>query len=118
MNNIKNLRKNSRLTQVELSQLIDTDQSTISKWELGKSLPDIQMLIKLADCFHVSLDYVLGRSECERQQTNNGNNSFTEKQENLIPLIQMLNDRQCELTYDYLENILDIATAQQEKWRI
>lgn len=118
MNNIKNLRKNSGLTQIELSNLMNTDQSTISKWELEKCLPDIQMLIKLADYFHVSIDFVLGRSECDRQQIRNENNSFSEKQENLIPLIQMLNDRQCELTQDYLENILDIVTEQQQNWGV
>ena len=115
MNNIKHLRKNANMTQIQLSQLLETDQSTISKWELGKCLPDIQTLIKLADYFHVSLDFVLGRTSIEVQLDKN---AYSEKQETLLPLIQMLNDRQCELTYDYLENILDIATAQREKWRI
>lgn len=114
MNNIKHLRKNANMTQIQLSQLLETDQSTISKWELGKCLPDVPTLLKLADFFNVSLDFVLGRKN-DNEFCKQGN-ELTEKQKELLPLIQMLNDRQCQRTHDYLTGLLDITTDQQFKW--
>ena len=58
----KKLRKEKKLTQIELSNILGLDQTTISKWELGKAFPDIEMLIKLSDFFDVSIDFLLGKS--------------------------------------------------------
>lgn len=62
MNNIKELRKEKNLTQSELATYFGIDQTTVSKWELNKALPDTLMLIELADFFGVSIDYLLSRS--------------------------------------------------------
>lgn len=60
---IKSLRKEKGLTQVQLAEAFNLDQTAISKWENGKALPDTQMLIRLAAFFDVSTDYLLGRSK-------------------------------------------------------
>ena len=39
------------------------DQKTLSNYETGKTQPDAKALIALADFFHVSIDYLLGRAE-------------------------------------------------------
>lgn len=62
MTTIKELRKSKNLTQKELSEIIGTDQTAVSKWELGKALPDTTTAIKLSEYFDVSIDYLLGRS--------------------------------------------------------
>ncbi len=59
-NVIKNLRKERKLTQMQLATLLCTSQDTISLWELNKSLPDIESLVKLAKIFDVSTDFLLG----------------------------------------------------------
>lgn len=61
-NIIKNLRKEKGLTQAQLAESLKLDQTAISKWENGKAVPDTQMLIRLADFFDVSTDYLLGLS--------------------------------------------------------
>ena len=43
----KELRKEKGLTQTDLAKLLFISQDTVSLWELGKSLPDIKLLIKL-----------------------------------------------------------------------
>lgn len=63
MNNIRTLRKEKGLTQVELSKELEVDQTAISKWEVGKALPDTAMLLKLSTFFDVSIDYLLGTSD-------------------------------------------------------
>lgn len=62
MNIYKQLRKSKNLTQIEFANILNVDQSTISKWEQDKSVPDIQMLSTLADFFNVSTDYLLGKT--------------------------------------------------------
>ena len=62
MNTFKELRKEKKLTQTELAKQLNIDQTTVSKWELDKALPDTVMLIKLAEFFDVSTDYLLSRS--------------------------------------------------------
>ena len=56
----KELRKENNLTQSDLAKQLFVSQDTVSLWELGKSLPDIKLLIKLTEIFKVSSDYLLG----------------------------------------------------------
>ncbi len=63
MNVYKELRKEKGLTQIELAQRFQIDQTTVSKWELGRAIPDVSMLCKLSDFFDVSVDYLLGRTQ-------------------------------------------------------
>lgn len=53
------LRKKSKLTQMELAQKLKVKQNTISNWENGKAKPDIIMTTKLAEVFGVSTDEVI-----------------------------------------------------------
>lgn len=60
---IKELRTESHLTQSDLAGQLNTTQDTISLWELDKSTPDAENIIKLAKLFKVSADYLLGIEE-------------------------------------------------------
>lgn len=57
------LRKARNLTQQRLAIELGIDQTSISSYECGKYLPTVEVLIKLADYFGVSTDYLLGLSE-------------------------------------------------------
>ncbi len=57
--NIRDLRKELKLSQTELAKLLYVSQDTISLWELDKSLPDIKALINMTKIFNVSADYIL-----------------------------------------------------------
>jgi len=59
---IKELRKLRRLTQSQLAKLLFVDQTAISYWEQGKTMPDAENQLKLANIFGVSLDYLFGRT--------------------------------------------------------
>lgn len=61
-NRIKELRKEKKITQAELSKFLNIDQTTVSKWELEKAFPDSKILSILADYFNVSIDYLLNRT--------------------------------------------------------
>lgn len=60
--NIRNLREDSDKIQNELAEYLNVKQTTYSKYELGKINIPVEVLIKLADYYDVSLDYLVGRS--------------------------------------------------------
>ncbi len=59
--NIKTLRNENNKLQVELAEYLNVKQTTYSKYELGKINIPVDVLIKLADLYDVSLDYIVGR---------------------------------------------------------
>ena len=56
------LRQDRGLTQRDLAKLFFVTPGTISNYEKGRHLPDAERLIKIADYFSVTTDYLLGRS--------------------------------------------------------
>jgi len=58
---IKNLRQSKELNQVQLAERLGVKKQSISNWENDNIMPSIDMLVKIADFFGVSTDYLLGR---------------------------------------------------------
>lgn len=58
--NLKTLRKNKGYTQEELASRLKVVRQTVSKWEKGLSVPDAEMLLKIAEEFEVSVSELLG----------------------------------------------------------
>ena len=56
---IKAARLEKKLTQEQVAELLGVSRQTISNWENEKSYPDIISVIKMSDCYEVSLDYLL-----------------------------------------------------------
>lgn len=59
--NIRNLRKDNNKTQEELAAYLNMTQTNYSKYELGKINIPIEVFIKLADYYGVTIDYLVGR---------------------------------------------------------
>lgn len=59
--NIRNLREDHDKTQKELADYLNIKQTTYSKYERGKINIPIDVFIKLADYYMVSIDYLVGR---------------------------------------------------------
>lgn len=57
--NIASLRAKAGLTQIELAQKLNYSDKAVSKWERGESIPDVSVLVKIAELFDVSLDYLI-----------------------------------------------------------
>ena len=61
MNRLKELRNDKKLTQQDIADYLKVGRDTISKWEIGtNSIPE-KKIVKIADYFNVSIDYLLGR---------------------------------------------------------
>lgn len=61
MNNLKTIRKQTKKTQEEIARVLNTTQTTYSKYEAGIHEPNLETLCTLADYYNVSLDYLIGR---------------------------------------------------------
>lgn len=57
--NLERLRKDAKLSQTELAEKIGLTQQVVSGYEKGKSYPNLEVLCKIADTFHVSVDSLL-----------------------------------------------------------
>ncbi len=68
MNNIKGVRKNKGMTQVEVAKELGITQSQYSRYESGFTNIPSDMLSKIADLFGVSVDVILGRDGDETQE--------------------------------------------------
>lgn len=62
LNNLKVLRKEVGMSQLELANALKIERSTIAKYETGDREPDLGTLCQIADVLQVSLDELLGRS--------------------------------------------------------
>lgn len=60
---LKNLRITNNYTQKKLANLLNLGQTTIANYEKGSRVPDVYKLEQIADLFHVSLDYLIGRDK-------------------------------------------------------
>lgn len=78
---ISQLRHEKNLTQEELGQKIGVTNKTVSRWENGHYIPDIDILIVLSDIFNVSINELLNG---ERVQNNNDFKKIAE--ENIISI--------------------------------
>lgn len=59
---IKYLRQLNNMTQRELADKLSVSMQNVSKYELGGLEPGLDLLVRIADVFDVSVDYLLGRS--------------------------------------------------------
>ena len=60
---LKELRKKRKISQLKLALDLNMSQNSISRYETGEREADYETLVKLADYFDVSLDYLLGRCD-------------------------------------------------------
>ena len=60
---IKELRQARHMTQAELAKALGLTKQCVSNWENDNVAPSVEMLVKIADYFCVSTDYLLGRDE-------------------------------------------------------
>ena len=60
---LKELRQNRGLTQISVQMKTGVEQALLSKYESGERIPPTETLLRLADFYNVSIDYILCRTE-------------------------------------------------------
>lgn len=94
--NLFELMEKNNVTQQKLSEAIGFSQGNISDWKSGRSSPSVEALVKIAEYFNVSVDYLLGYTP-NKQRTNNS-------LERLLIFAEKLTDEQ-------IDTIIAMGTA-------
>ena len=77
---IASLRKEKRMTQIELAEKMGVTDKAVSKWERDLACPDVSTLPKLAEVFDISVDELM---QCKAESQN-------EKKKDFTPMIHMI----------------------------
>lgn len=105
-NRLRSLREKKRLTQEEAAKRIGIARPTYANYEAGNREPDIETLIKIAEFYKVSLDYLVGR-------TDNPNMTFTEQERIIYDKLDLTDEEimsQLDMYYDGMK-----LTDQEKK---
>lgn len=115
MKNLKNLRKNNQLSLVKLSEEVGISHQMLSYYEKNDTNPPVETLIKLADFFGCSVDYLLGHQTKSILYLDN----FTDSQRTLISMIGRLNEDQTNNLIGRASEMLNLpysATKPVRPW--
>ena len=94
--NLKKLREERAISQRALAEVIGVSQQSVNKYENHNIEPDIETLIRIADYFDVSMDYLVGRTE-HRTENVSGKELYLDSREiSVIKKFRKLNKKQKE----------------------
>ena len=92
--NIKALRKQHSFTQEQLAEALGVTVGAVYKWESGQSVPEVKLIMELADLFEISVDTLLG---------------YDRRNENIVNRIERI--KQYVLEKDFDEGVLEAEKA-------
>ena len=109
--NLYKIRTLNNKTQKQVANDILVSPKTYNNYENGNTEPDFKTLIKLANYFHVSIDYLL-EHECVNKLDLS---SLTPEQKRVVEIVQNLNTKNSERLLAYAEGLL---AGQEEQLEI
>lgn len=87
---LKKLRQEMGLSQAQVAKMLKVSRASLSGYEVGSSMPPIEIVKELAKIYHVSIDYLLGADTKKRVEID----GLTEKDEKTISyLIRRLQEK-------------------------
>lgn len=89
---IKSLRKGRGMTQEELAIKLNVVRQTISKWEKSQSVPDAELLIRIAEVFEITVSELLG-GDSENRAESSPNNDLAQQLERINEHLAVRNKR-------------------------
>ena len=113
---IQRLRKQNGLSQEALAEKVTATRQTISKWELGQSLPDLDFIAHLSDIFNVSSDYLIKDELTDPSELpyKKRNDQLSKKSKRMILVIASA----AALIAIYVCLICDYFTAESLSWSL
>lgn len=108
---LKSLRKQKRVTQIQLAKSLGVSPGNVGDWETGKSYPSYQALIALSDFFEISADILLGIRKKEEMPSAGG--FLAEREAELIAMMRRLDDRDRNDLFD-LASLKYMRTCKDE----
>lgn len=87
--NIVELRRQKGMTQLELAEKLNYSDKAVSKWEHGESLPDVTVLVEIAELFEVTLDELV-RLQSEKVKVETGKRTVRYSKKAITAIVMML----------------------------
>ena len=106
---LKELRLEEDMKQLDLGKILEVSSSTIGMYEQGRRFPDQETLLKIANFFDVTTDYLLGRTD-ERNPKKEINNATTIAAHRLGDIEQLPDD-----AIDEINNYIDLMRLKYLK---
>lgn len=104
MKNLKSIRSNNNLTQLQVSKDLKIPTTTYATYEQNKALPSESMLIKIADYFNCSVDYLLGHQAKNVLYLD----SYTPTQKRIIEAVKDLSEDEGYQLLGYIARMKDV----------
>ena len=90
---LKELREENGLSQKKLADSIDTSQRNIGRWENGENEPTMSQLVKLANYFNCSIDFLVGKEDDYVDVLTNST-SLSSREQKLLKLYALLDNEE------------------------
>ena len=103
LTNLKKLREQAEITQKQLAEAIGVSQQSINKYENHDVEPDVQTLIRIADYFHTSVDFLIGHSDGDSPQKN----ALSFEEHRLLEQYRDLSEKQKKCISTLINSYLD-----------
>ena len=103
---LRQLRKEAGFKQDELAAGLNFSRATISYYETGTRIPDIQKISIIADFFNVSVDYILGRTNIKK---------FVDTNNEVLDFLEMFKSLNKTKQNELLLNIKTLRQREQQK---
>lgn len=111
---LKELRVLNNLTQTQMAKQLETSQCTYCNYEKEKTQPDIQTLIKIANYFNVTIDYLLDHKSSKVFDTS----GCTQAQIEVMQQIQGLDDFQVERVKAFIKGMQSGSQEALKKFKL
>ncbi|EJT6832211.1 helix-turn-helix transcriptional regulator [Listeria monocytogenes] len=111
-NRLKQLRKNNNKTQEDISKILGISRGAYSHIENGRNEPDMETIVKLANIFGVSTDYLLGRSNNGFIDTIAAHIDSNATEEEIKEILAYIEEKRKEYANEEEIGITDIAAKK------
>lgn len=111
---LRRLRESVKLSQVKMAELLGVKQSSINRYEQGQSTPSLETLVRYADYFDVSLDYLLARTDNPQGKLYEYRPKIAPGSEEMKQFIEMCFDPQSPLNEKLKQTLLEMMEVEKK----
>ena len=94
------------MTRAELARALNINQGTLANYENEIREPDFETLVKIAEYFNESVDYLLGRTD--ENQVNEAFSPLNKKEKNIITKYKQLSEESKDILYELLLKLAEL----------
>lgn len=105
MKNLRIIREKKHVTQLRLSMEVGVAQETISGYELGKTMPSMETLCKMADFLGVSTDYLLDRTDVHVPVSQLTVDGLSADELEIVSLLRRMNSLERGKAYGFIQGL-------------